>query len=56
MQDQLARYGRAGWELVGLSSTVKKIGNIAGNDLVAVFKRPGKGELQPEPEADTVDG
>lgn len=56
MQHDLNEWGRAGWELVGLSTTVKKIGTLLGNDLIAVFKRPGVGELQPEPQVGGVEG
>jgi hypothetical protein len=32
--------GIAGWELVTLSSTIKSLVNVTGNDMVAVLKRP----------------
>jgi hypothetical protein len=44
IETDLSKYGRAGWELVSLSTTVKKPVNL-GNDLIAVFKRPGNGEV-----------
>jgi hypothetical protein len=37
---RLSDFGRAGWELVTLSTTVKTWLNVTGNDLVAVLKRP----------------
>ena len=40
LEKVLAEYGRAGWELVEIVSTVKTWMNMTGNDLVVVFKRP----------------
>lgn len=36
----LDRYGRGGWELISMTTTVKTWVNLTGNDLVLVFKRP----------------
>jgi hypothetical protein len=40
LEKRLVEYGRAGWELVEIVSTVKTWVNLSGNDLVVVFKRP----------------
>ena len=44
--------GREHWELVSSLSTVKTWGNISGNDLVMIFKKPGAG-LSPSRELRT---
>ena len=44
--------GREHWELVTSLSTVKTWGNISGNDLVMIFKKPGTG-LSPSRELRT---
>ena len=44
--------GREPWELVTSLSTVKTWGNISGNDLVMIFKKPGAG-LSPSRELRT---
>lgn len=44
MRNDLNRIGADGWELVGMSTTVKKIAAL-GNEMVLVFKRPGLGEF-----------
>lgn len=49
MRNDLNRVGAEGWELVSLSSTVKKVAAI-GNEMVAVFKRPGLGKFS-DPDA-----
>jgi hypothetical protein len=50
MTDRLNRLGADDWELVSGVSTVKTWVNLTGNDLVLVFKRPGRGEFTPKPE------
>ena len=37
--------GEQGWELVTSVSTVKTWVNVTGNDLIFVFKKPGKGHV-----------
>ncbi len=37
--------GEQGWELVTSVSTVKTWMNMTGNDLIFVFKKPGKGHV-----------
>jgi hypothetical protein len=44
LQDRLNKLGADGWELVAVTSTVKTMVNLTGNDLVLTFKRPGVGE------------
>lgn len=39
IEASLNDYGRAGWELIVMTTTVKAVVNMTGNDLVAVFKR-----------------
>jgi Domain of unknown function (DUF4177) len=43
-QGRLNRLGADGWELVSMTSTIKTILNVTGNDLVLTFKQPGLGE------------
>src|SRR2546423_13984027 len=40
LQDGLNRLGAEGWEVVSISTTVKTMINVTGNDLVVVAKRP----------------
>lgn len=40
----LGEWGKAGWELVTLSTTVKHFAAVNTNTLVGVLKRPGVGE------------
>lgn len=47
----LRGYARAGWELVTFSTTVKTVVNVSGSDLIATFKRPGSGEIDPTADA-----
>ena len=37
--------GEQGWELVTSVSTIKTWSNLTGNDLIFVFKKPGKGHV-----------
>ena len=37
--------GEQGWELVTSVSTVKTWVNVTGNDLIFVFKKPGKSHV-----------
>lgn len=39
LQDSLNRIGAVGWELVSTTTTDKKVGDVTGNEVVAVFKR-----------------
>jgi hypothetical protein len=39
LEADLANFGKGGWELVTLTSTVKFWNRAMGNDLVLVFKR-----------------
>lgn len=52
LQDRLNRLGAKGWELVSMTSTIKTIVNVTGNDLVLTFKRPGLGEWEEGPATD----
>lgn len=42
LSNELNRLGAEGWELVSMAPTTKTL-VVTGNDLVAVFKRPGRG-------------
>ena len=46
MQNDLNWLGSEGWELVGMSTTVKRVA-LVGNEIVCVFKRPGVGSFTP---------
>jgi hypothetical protein len=48
LRSQLNGLGAQGWELVSLTSTVKQITGTGGNDLIAVLKRRGLGEIERE--------
>jgi hypothetical protein len=37
--------GEEGWELITSVSTIKTWANLTGNDLIFVFKKPGKGHV-----------
>jgi hypothetical protein len=50
LHKQLNRWGAEGWELVAATTTVKRVAAI-GNELVFIFKRPGVGEVAPDPNA-----
>lgn len=39
LEKDLAKFGKGGWELVTMTSTVKFWNRAMGNDLVLVFKR-----------------
>jgi hypothetical protein len=40
LQEGLNYLGLEGWELIGMTSTIKTMVNMTGNDLVLTFKRP----------------
>ena len=55
LQDRLASHGRAGWELVTVTTTVKK--SIAySNDMVLILKRPTIEPADVTPERDLAKG
>ena len=45
LNDGFMLLGEQGWELVTSVSTVKTWVNMTGNDLIFVFKKPGKGHV-----------
>lgn len=45
IEAELDGWGRAGWELVTLSTTVKNFAVVNTNTLVGVMKRPGVGDV-----------
>ena len=46
LKDEFVLLGEQGWELVTSVSTIKTWVNVTGNDLIFVFKKPGKGHLK----------
>jgi len=45
LKDEFVLLGEQGWELVTSVSTIKTWVNVTGNDLIFVFKKPGKGHV-----------